>query len=91
MTGYDFKVESFITSNYPDEYSLYKFTSGVQGSPDTEAAIPLTEEKIKNIKLTGEVNGMEKDIVPHMPNPDIRLVKPETATGKIYSDMIIYV
>ena len=91
MNGYDFGLESFTNSNYPEEYGLYKFTSGVQGSPDTEAAIPLTEKKIKNIKLTGEINGMSKDIIPNMPNPDVRIVKPEIATGKIYSDMIIYV
>jgi hypothetical protein len=92
MSGREFKLETALTTEYPDKYSLYKFTSVEPGVPTNVDKIPLTEEKITSIKLHGEINAISKDIIMNMPNPDVSLIKPDiTDTNKIFSDIIIYV
>ncbi len=92
MSGREFKLETETTTEYPDKYNLYKFTSVVPGDVTTEEKIPLTEEKINGIKLHGEINGNNKDIILNLPNPDIRFIKPDiTDNSKIFTDIIIYV
>lgn len=91
MTGTEFRVESFPAVSYPDDYALFRFTSAQPGSLDTEKALPLTEEPITDIELSGTINNTNKEIIEHLPNPDITLIKPDTEDNeKIYSDMIIY-
>jgi hypothetical protein len=92
MTGTDFNMVSTPASSYPDDYTLFKFTSGEEGASATEKALPLTEDPVLNIKLSGIRNGLNKDIIENLPNPDITLIKPDaTDNRKIYSDINIYV
>ncbi len=92
MAGTDFDMVSTPASSYPDDYTLFKFTSGEEGASATEKALPLTEDPVLNIKLSGIRNGLNKDIIENLPNPDITLIKPDTTdNSKIYSDINIYV
>lgn len=92
MDGTDFNVENTAATNYPEDYACFSFTSGEEGNPTTEKVLPLTEAPLSNITLSGSFNGSSKDIIEHLPNPDIRLIKPDTDdTSKIYSEIIVYV
>jgi len=91
MTGTEFHPESFPAASYPDDYALFRFTSGEPGSPETEKPLPLTEEPVTHIRLSGTINSTNKDIIEHLPNPDITLIKPDSKDNrKIYSDIILY-
>jgi hypothetical protein len=92
MAGVDFHREHTPATAYPEDYALYKFTSGEVGSSDTEKTIPLKDEPQQNIRLSGSINSTSRDIFQHLPNPDISLIKPDkTNISKIYSDIIVYV
>ena len=91
-SGLTFRRQETPAVNYPEDFSLFTFTSREPGSPGTEKALPLQEQPVKNITLSGKVNGPRRDIIEHLPNPDVSLIKPDTTdTGKIYSDIILYV
>ena len=91
MTGAEFRLESFPAVSFPDDYALFKFTSGEPGSPEMEKALPIKEEPVTHIALSGNINGTGRDIIEHLPNPDVSLIKPDTVDHtKIYSDMILY-
>jgi hypothetical protein len=93
MAGVEFRREHTPATAYPDDYALFKFTSGEVGSPATEKTLPLKDEAVENIRLTGSINGSTSgDIIQHLPNPDISMIKPDkTDISKNYSDIIIYV
>jgi hypothetical protein len=92
MAGLNFSRVDTPATSYPDDYALYKFTSVEAGPAAAEKPLPLKEEPVKNIRLSGSIGGASKDIVLHLPNPDISLIKPDkTNISKIYSDIIVYV
>jgi len=92
MVGTDFAITSSPAASYPDDYALHTFISGEDGSPSTEKALPLQEEPLLPITLSGTINSTAKDIIENLPNPNISLIKPDSADpGKIYSDIIVYV
>lgn len=92
MSGTEFTLTTTPATKFPEDYTLFTFTSGEEGAPETEKAFPIKEEPVMNITLSGGFNGSRKDIIYHMPNPDITVIKPDiNDISKIYSDIILYV